>query len=239
MQRPIGVFDSGVGGLNVLKYCTALLPNESFIYLADEANMPYGNKSEDDIARAAFMCVDKLFSLNCKAVVIACNTATVTAVDRIRALYSTRVVVGLEPAVKPCVKELGKNGYAVALVTDATFASDRFNRLLESCDKKVVPLASPKLARLIEDNQDDITRIKPYLHEVFEKYGDAEAIILGCSHYSYVSGLISEIYDGKVKIYDGAEGAARRLKYCLELSGQTTKKGECTPTIKFLSTYKK
>ncbi len=201
--------------------------------------MPYGNKPKEEIARAAFMCADTLFSLNCKAVVIACNTATVTAVDSIRALYSTRVVVGLEPAVKPCVKELGKNGYAVALVTDATFSSDRFSRLLASCDKKVVPLAAPELAKLIEDNQDDITRIRHYVSEVFKKYSDAESVILGCSHYSYVTGLINEIYGGNIKIYDGAEGAARRLKYCLELSGQTAKKGECTPSIKFLSTYKK
>lgn len=228
-----------MGGLNVLKCCTELMPDESFIYLADEANMPYGNKSKEEIAHAAIMCADTLFSLNCKAVVIACNTATVTAVDSIRALYGTRVVVGLEPAVKPCVKELGKHGYAVALVTDATFASDRFSRLLDSCDKRVVPLAAPRLAKLIEDNQDDITRIKQYVSEIFKSYGDAEAVILGCSHYSYISVIINEIYGGKIKIYDGAEGAARRLKYCLELSGQTAQKGECMPSIKFLSTYKK
>ena len=102
-----------------------------------------------------------------------------------------------------------------------------------------MPLAAPKLAKLIEDSQDDIERVRQYVTEIFGHYRDAESVILGCSHYSYISGLISEVYDGKVKIYDGAEGAARRLKYCLELSGLTAKKGECTPSIKFLSTYKK
>ena len=233
------MFDSGVGGLNVLKKCTELLPDESFIYLADKANMPYGNKPKEDIERAAFACADTLFSIGCKALVVACNTATVTAVDSIRALYSTRIVVGLEPAVRPCIKELGKNGYAVALVTEATYRSDRFNRLLESCDKRIVPLVDRALAKLIEDNVGDITRIQPHIRDIFKNYGDAEAVILGCSHYTYITDIIKDIYGGNIKIYDGAEGAARRLKYCLELSGEIAKNGDIKPKIEFLSTYKK
>lgn len=227
-----------MGGLNVLKKCVELLPNESFIYLADKANMPYGNKSREDIARAAFNAADTLFSLNCKAVVVACNTATVTAVDDIRALYSTRVVVGLEPAVRPCIKQLGRNGYAVALVTQATYRSDRFNRLLLSCEKKIVPLAVPELAKLIEDNAGDISRIKDFVRNIFCDYKDAEAIILGCSHYTYITDIIKDIYGGNIKIYDGAEGAAKRLKYCLELSGELAQEGEQKPKIEFISTYK-
>ena len=238
MLGPIGVFDSGVGGLNVLKQCVELLPDESFIYLADKANMPYGNKPRDEIVRAAFDAADMLFSRGCKALVIACNTATVTAVDDIRALYSTRVVVGLEPAVRPCIKELGKRGYAVALVTKATYESDRFNRLLESCDKKIVPLAVPELAKLIEDNVGDVSRIKEFVRGIFSDYMGAEAVILGCSHYTYITKTIKDIYGGKIKIYDGAEGAARRLKYCLELSGELAKKDGQKPKIEFLSTYK-
>lgn len=238
MYRPIGVFDSGVGGLNVLRQCAAILPDESFIYLADTANMPYGNKSKDEIALAAFDAANTLFSLNCKALVIACNTATVTAAERLRMLYSTRVVVGLEPAVRPCVKELGRTGYAVALVTKATFLSERFRLLLNSCDKKIVPLAVPELAKLIEDNPDDRALLKKYIRYVFSDYTDAEAVILGCSHYSYIADIIRECYDGNIKIYDGAEGAARRLKYCLEIAGLAAQKSEQERTIKFLSTYK-
>ena len=231
MRGPIGVFDSGVGGLNVLKKCVELLPDESFIYLADKANMPYGNKPREDIARAAFACADTLFSRGCKALVVACNTATVTAVDDIRALYGSRVVVGLEPAVRPCIKQLGKRGYAVALVTQATYRSDRFNRLLFSCEKKIVPIAVPELAKLIEDNVDDISRINDFVKSIFRDYMDAEAVILGCSHYTYITDMINAVYGGKIKIYDGADGAARRLKYCLELSGDLAKKGEQTPKI--------
>ncbi|MCH5155146.1 MAG: glutamate racemase [Clostridiales bacterium] len=238
MVRPIGVFDSGVGGLNVLKHCAKLLPEESFIYLADKANMPYGNKPKEEIARAAYACADTLFSLNCKAIVIACNTATVTAAEQIRSLYSTRVVVGLEPAVRPCIKELGRRGYAVALVTSATFSSERFRMLLEN-DKRIVPIAAPELAMMIESSKDDIPRLNQYLSGIFRDYSDAEAVILGCSHYSYIADIIRDIYGGNIKIYDGAEGAARRLKYCLEISGLAAQKGETKPTIRFLSTYKK
>ena len=227
-----------MGGLNVLKSCTELLPNESFIYLADKANMPYGNKHKDEIAIAAFDAANTLFSLNCKALVIACNTATVTAAERIRMLYSTRVVVGLEPAIRPCVKELGRGGYAVALVTKATFMSERFRILLDSCDRKVVPLAVPELAKLIEDNLGDRARLSKYMQCVFNDYMDAEAVILGCSHYSYIADIIRDIYGGNIKIYDGADGAARRLKYCLEIAGLSAQKSEQERTIRFLSTYK-
>lgn len=217
--------------------CTEILPDESFIYLADKANMPYGNKSKQDIVRFATSCADRLFSLNCKAVVIACNTATATAVDTVRALYGTRIVVGLEPAIRPCIKELGKFGYAVALVTEATYRSEKFNRLLATGEKKIVPLAAPELAKQIEENITDIRRLYPVVCDLFKDRADAESVILGCSHYSYISPLIEKFYDGKIKIYDGAEGAARRLKYCLELAGLTSD-GKMPPTIRFLSTYR-
>ena len=106
-NNPIGVFDSGVGGLNVLKKCEELMPYEKFIYLADEANMPYGVKPPEEIKRYALHCADELFAMNCKALVIACNTATVTSIDGIRSLCPDKIVVGLEPAGKPCYRELG------------------------------------------------------------------------------------------------------------------------------------
>ncbi len=238
-NNPIGVFDSGVGGLNVLNKCAELLSHEKFIYLADEANMPYGNKPPEDIKLAATACAERLFSLGCKALVIACNTATVTAIDGIRALYPSRIVIGLEPAVKPCYRELGKMGYAVALVTAATYRSTKFNRLLQSCEGKIKPLVYADLARNIEQNVDNIQALKPKLFEALGSYRDAEAVILGCSHYTYVKDIISEFYDGNVKIYDGAEGAAARLKYCLELSGLLSQETAEHPPVTFLSTFKK
>ncbi len=219
---PIGVFDSGVGGLNVLAECVRLMPNEKYIYLADTANMPYGAKPPSEIKRAACACASALFSMNCKALVVACNTATVTAIDDIRALYGTRVVVGLEPSVKPCYRELGKSGYAVALVTQATYASAKLARLLETCDGRIVPIARPELAKLIEDNIGDISSIKRHVFDILEPYRDAESVVLGCSHYTYIKDTVNEFYGGNVKIYDGATGAAERLSYCLAISDLKT-----------------
>lgn len=216
-QNPIGVFDSGVGGLNVLEKCVEKMPNEKFIYLADEANMPYGGKPKAEIKRLAVRNAEMLFAMNCKAVVVACNTATVTAIDDIRALFSNRVLVGLEPAIKPCFRELGKNGYAVALVTTATYNSAKLERLIADCNGRIKPVARPELAKLIEDNVNDLSAIVPHIKEILLPYADAEAVILGCSHYTYVADIIRKLY-GSVKIYDGATGAAERLKYCLEIS---------------------
>lgn len=235
--NPIGVFDSGAGGLNVLRECAKLLPDEKFIYLADEANMPYGTKTADEIKRAAISGARTLFDMNCKALVVACNTATVNAVDDIRALYGNRVVVGLEPAVRPCFRELGRNSYAVAIVTKATYESEKFNRLIASCEGRVIPVALPELAKLIEDNINDLGVLRPYIYEVFDRYRDAQSVILGCSHYTYISDIIKDFYNGNVYIYDGAAGEAQRLKYCLALSDLLAPSGN-GGSIRFYSTQK-
>ena len=136
MQKPIGIFDSGIGGLCVLKLCAKKLPNEKFIYLADKANMPYGEKSTDEIKAAAMSCAATLIGMGCKAIVVACNTATETAIDDIRRLFPSTVVIGLEPALKPCYYGVG-NGYAVALVTSATERSPKFKRLMSAYGDKI------------------------------------------------------------------------------------------------------
>lgn len=237
-ENPIGVFDSGVGGLNVLRKCAELMPNEKFIYLADEARMPYGTKPAVEIRLAALHSAELLFAMNCKALVVACNTATATAIDDIRAMYSARPVIGLEPAVKPCYRELGKNGYAVAIVTAATYGSAKFGRLMETCDGKIIPLAVPELAKLIEDNTRDIRAIAPYVREMLAPYKNAEAVILGCSHYTYITGLIRDAYGGNIKIYDGAAGAAERLRYCLAISDMTAP-SNARGGVRFYSTFRR
>lgn len=237
-NNPIGIFDSGVGGLNVLKKCVELLPDERFIYLADSANMPYGGKSEDDIRRLACACAERLFARNCKAIVIACNTATAAAAEYIRTLFPARIVIGLAPAVKPCFRELGRCGYAVALVTDATGKSASFNRLISECDGKVVPCTAPMLAELIERNPNGASVVEQYLREVLGRFSDAEAIVLGCSHYVYTVDIIKRIYNNRIKIYDGADGAVARLKYCLTVSDLIATEKNATIGIEFLSTTK-
>ncbi|MDE7464335.1 MAG: glutamate racemase [Clostridiales bacterium] len=235
-SRPIGVFDSGIGGLNVLKACVKQLPHESFIYLADKANMPYGTRSRDEIRAAARTCADVLIGMNCKAVVIACNTATETAIEYIRETYNGVIFIGLEPAVKPCFRELGRNGYGVALVTEATARSAKFNRLIEGCEGRIVVAPQPRLAKLIEDGADEDV-MRGYVDGMLAPYKDAEAVALGCSHYSNISGLISDYYGGNIKIYDGAFGAAARLAYCLAVAGKITESEE-QGSVRFYSTEK-
>lgn len=235
---PIGVFDSGVGGLSVLRSCSESMPNERFVYLADKANMPYGTKSVCEIKQAALNCVDVLVAMGCKAVVVACNTATVSAIDSIRKLYAGRVIVGLEPAIKPCLRELGKNGYAVALVTVATKNSAKFERLTADCRDKIVALEQPELAMLIENNTKNVNLLKPYVFEMLKKHRNAEAVILGCSHYTYITGLIREFYGGRIKIYDGADGAAARLESMLSEAGIRAP-NEQVGSTRFFSTVKR
>lgn len=234
---PIGMFDSGVGGLCVLERCKQKMPNERFIYLADKANMPYGERPAADIRRAALACADMLFSMGSKALVVACNTATETAIDDIRRAYPTHIVIGLEPAVKPCCLELGR-GYAVALVTSATERSAKFKRLMSAYGDRVVAAPQADLSALIEQNVDNIETLRPYVYAMLDKYRDAESVILGCSHYTHIAKLIQDYYAGKIKIYDGADGAADRLLYCLAVAGLRALETQVS-TIEFLETKKR
>ncbi len=230
--RPIGVFDSGVGGLYVLHACRDLLPHEKFIYLADSARMPYGQRSVSEIRAAALDCAEILIGMNCKAIVVACNTATENAIDDIRRLFPSVIVIGLEPAVKPCLRELG-SCYAIAIVTEATSRSPRFARLIENA-KNVRVLPQPELARLIEGAR-SAAELKDYIYEMLDPYKDAESVILGCSHYAFVAGLIREFYGGNIKLYDGARGAAERLACRLKESDALASDGE--GSIRFYETF--
>ena len=223
--EPIGVFDSGIGGLGVLTQCLGALPDESFVYLADEKNMPYGQKSEAEIRNAALAAADFLAKKGCKAIVVACNTATEVAIDDIRRKYPALITVGLEPAVRPCCRELGR-GYAVALVTEATARSEKFKNLVSVCDGRVKVAPQNDLARLVEMHKADLELLRKPVSDVLRPYSDAESVILGCSHYTYLRGLVREFYGERIKIYDGAEGAAARLNYLLALKKKKAPKGQ-------------
>lgn len=233
-DRPIGVFDSGIGGLNVLHKCASLLPNESFVYLADFAGMPYGEKSEAEIKLAAVKNASRLVEMNCKAIVVACNTATEIGIAEIRRLYPNTVTLGLEPAIKPCEKELSAGGYGVVLATPATAHSVRFGALLRAYGGKVVAIGCAGLAKKIEKNVYDLERVRTDVYGILARYKNAEAVVLGCSHYSYITRLIKDFYGGKIKIYDGADGLALNLVRRLgngDLLSDSTER-----TIRFYST---
>lgn len=220
----------------MLKECVSRLPHEDFVYLADKANMPYGGKSCEQIKSAALYCADTLFGMNCKAIVIACNTATETAVEYIRELYKREIVIGLEPAVKPCFRELCSGEYGVALVTEATAKSRKFRALVDGCENRIIVSPQPELAELIERGA-DLGTLRAYVGRMLLPYRDAAAVALGCSHYSHIAPLVSEFYGGKVRIYDGALGASARLETLLKESGEAASDGK--GGVRFFATEKK
>lgn len=220
----------------MLHKCAALLKNESFIYLADYAAMPFGEKSEDEVRRIAVKNAERLVEMNCKAIVVACNTATAVGIEEIRRLFPNIISIGLEPAVKPCVSEL-TGGYAVALVTPATAKSRRFNELMSVYGDNTVAVRCPSLAKSIEDNIFSLENIRAEVYDILSGYRGAEAVVLGCSHYSYISNMIKDYYGGKVKIYDGADALALNLKRRLEWEYLIS---DCAErSIRFYSTKRK
>ena len=217
----------------MLNKCASLMPNERFIYLADSAYMPYGTKHSEVIKRAAYRCADMLFAMNCKAILVACNTATENAIDGIRTLYPDKIVVGLEPAIRPALRDL-QSGYIVALVTPATYSSQKFGNIVQSAPDRIVALPSERLASLVECGDDD--NIEREVVSLLSPHSGAGAIVLGCSHYSYIRPIIESRFGG-MAIYDGGDGAAARLLYRLKENGLTAAHG-ARGKIDFYSTVK-
>lgn len=213
-DRPIGVFDSGQGGLTVLSRLVDLMPNEDYVFYGDSANAPYGVKSKEEVYQLAKRVVDELIDKHqVKAVMIACNTATSAAADRLRREYSLPII-GIEPAVKPAAEE-NPGGQVVAMATPLTLEQDKFNRLVAECAEpgQVVKVPAPKLVELIEKGQTDSPAIYQYLEELLAPYaGKAAGVVLGCTHFPFAKQAIQEILGPQAKVYDGAIGAAAEVK---------------------------
>lgn len=219
---PIGFFDSGVGGISVLKQAMSILPGENFIYYGDSGHLPYGTKSEAEIKALSLDCGAFLYEKGVKALVVACNTATSIAVQMMRDLYQIPVI-SIEPAVKPAVEALG-DGYVIVLATPATIQQERYNRLLGRVGHtdRIINIPCAELAQMIETVDLKSPRIKAYICEKFMPYSDKriDGIVLGCTHYSFISELIQKtamkIFEGPCAIYDGKYGTARQLRHVLE-----------------------
>lgn len=218
---PIGVFDSGVGGVSVLKELVRLLPNENYIYLGDSKNAPYGTKSHEEIFVHAENCARYLMDKGIKALVVACNTATSVCIDDLRSKYPDIPLVGIEPALKPAVTN-GSNPVVVVMATPLTLKEKKFARLCSNYEKMadIVPLPCPGLMELIEQGHTADETVKSFLENCFLSTGrnKIDAVVLGCTHYPFVKGAISRILPDAL-IYDGGEGTARQLKRLLEAEG--------------------
>jgi glutamate racemase len=222
----IGVFDSGVGGLSVLHHIRLTLPNERLIYVADSAHVPYGDKSAHYIEQRAIALTRFLIEQGADAIVIACNTATAAAAATLRRQFNLPIV-GMEPAVKPAVSAT-KSGIVGVLATIGTLESARFAALLERYAGKVniVTQGCPGLVEQVESG--DLHGIRT--RELVERYTTpllargADTLILGCTHYPFLSNLIREIAGDHVTLIDTGEAVARHLQRRLtnELPSRTT-----------------
>ncbi len=220
-SRPIGVLDSGVGGISVLKHIHALLPHENLMYVADSKYAPYGNKTPEEIIARCMTIADFLIAQHVKVLVVACNTATAAAIGAMRETYDLPII-GMEPAVKPAA-EATKNGVIGVLATVGTLQSAQFAALLESYGRnvRVVTQGCVGLVECIERGELDA----PETRALLEKYlkpllaEGADTIVLGCTHYPFVKAQIQHIVGENVTLIDTGAAVAKQLKNKLEEKG--------------------
>lgn len=218
MHAPIGIFDSGLGGLTVLRALLAQLPAEDYLYLADTRHLPYGDKPEIFLRERGKQIAAELVTRGCKAIVIACNTATAAAAEAIRAQV-TLPVVALEPGVKPAV-QLSQRGRIGVLATRGTLASERFRRLVSeyggNCD--VLVQECNGLAEAIEQHGPDSPEVGRLLDQYLPPLAGADQVVLGCTHYPWVRSAIQQRLP-EAALIDTGEAIARQLGRLLEANG--------------------
>lgn len=218
VNAPIGVMDSGVGGLSVLKHLTRQLPHEHFIYFADSAHAPYGNKSAAEIQQRCFTIADTLIAQGAKALVVACNTATAAAIGSMRQHY-TLPIIGMEPAVKPAAAA-SNNGIIGVLATTGTLHSAQFAALLEHYGQnvQVVTHACVGLVECIEQGQLNTPHTLALLQQYCQPLmaAGADTIVLGCTHYPFVRQYIQKIVGPNVTLIDTGAAVAKRLQQVLK-----------------------
>jgi glutamate racemase len=211
---PIGVFDSGVGGLSVLKAMTALLPEENFLYYGDSKNAPYGTKSAEEVQALSLSIAEYLLEQGAKALVVACNTATSVSIALLREKYASIPVIGIEPALKPAALSL-PHPRVLVLATPMTIREEKFHDLFVRFDDEaeITTLPCPEMVELVEQGKLSDPQTDAIIAEKLAPYdGKADAVVLGCTHFPFLKASIRKAFKTPVTLYDGAEGTARELK---------------------------
>ncbi len=218
----IAVFDSGVGGISVLRHLRRELPNERFLYFGDSANAPYGSRTTEEVRELTLAAAKKLTTEHCiKALVIACNTATAAAVKDVRTAYPGLIVIGIEPALKVAADHF-PGGRVGVMATEVTLREEKFDSLLhrftENCAIAKIP--APGLVQLIEQGKVDAPETEALLHRILDPYvGKLDALVLGCTHYPFASKAISRVLGSEVALLEGGGGTARETRRRLKESG--------------------
>ena len=217
----IAVFDSGVGGISVLRHLLRHMPGERFLYFGDSANAPYGSRSTEEVRQLTLSAARQLCGQGIKALVVACNTATSAAIETLRQTYPDLIVVGIEPALKPAVDRF-PTGCIGVLATQVTLREEKFRRLMDhfsgSCE--VLRLPAPGLVELVEAGKWDSSEAEDLLRPILEPVKDKlDALVLGCTHYPFAYAAIRRILGENVLLLDGGDGTARETKRRLEQAG--------------------
>lgn len=218
MSNKIGFFDSGMGGLSVLRDAQREMPEEDYIYYGDSAHAPYGSRTPQEIYELTMQCVSFLLSENIKALVIACNTATSVAIERIRSQVNIPVV-GMEPAVKPALA--GVSGKVLVLATPATIHQQRYLHLIQQLGQqdRIINCPCHRLAELVEKNIQEPDKIDAYLDELLLPFRDkVEGAVLGCTHYIFMRSKIAQRLPG-TRLFDGNHGTVAHLHEVLVQHG--------------------
>lgn len=212
-NSPIGVFDSGVGGISVLKELVSLMPNENFIYFGDSKNAPYGTKSFNEIEKLTVENAKYLKNKGCKAIVIACNTATSAGGKAVREMLDIPVI-GIEPALKPAALMCEHPKVAV-MATPLTLKLEKFANLMEKFDDNAViyTVECPEIVGFVEKGILQGAEIENCIRKYFEplKGVKLDGIVLGCTHYPFVKNVIKKVVGEDVKLFDGGKGTAKEL----------------------------
>lgn len=221
IHDPIGVFDSGVGGISVLRHLVALMPQERFLYFGDSANAPYGTKTTQQVKELTFAVAKKLLDRGCKALVVACNTATAAAIEDLRQQYPDTIIIGIEPALKVAADHF-PGGRIGVMATPVTLREEKFDHLLHRFTKEcqVVKLPAPGLVELVEQGRAESPEVEELLFPLLAPYaGKLDAVVLGCTHYPFAAEVIQRLLGENTVLLDGGEGTARETKRRLEQAG--------------------
>lgn len=232
---PIGIFDSGVGGIGVLGDAVNLLPAEDFIYLGDDKNAPYGVKPEDEILRLSRAEMDKLLGMGCKAIVIACNTITAVAAKTLRSELPLPII-GMEPALKPA-SMLDASGKVLVMATPVTLKNEKFKNLMRLYGHDAIPLPCPGLPEFVERGELSGDRLDETLRKLLAPClcHSIKAVVLGCTHYPFLKRAIEKRLPKGTPLIDGNLGTARQLRNVLKERGLLRPEDGHIGQITFLS----
>ena len=216
-KQYIAVFDSGVGGVSVLRELIKEMPKEDYLYFGDSANAPYGTRTTEEVRQLTMAAADKLLSRNVKALVVACNTATAAAINDLRRAYPDKVIVGIEPALKLAADNFPRGAVGV-MATPVTLREEKFHKLSQRFPEMEVSLIpAPGLVELIEQGSSE-AELEAFLRPLLADYvGRLDAVVLGCTHYPFAAHVIEKILH--IPILDGGRGTALQTRRRLEEAG--------------------